>query len=223
MKIQDLILLEMPMPADWDKSKFTDRGSFAKQLAYAMERAPKIGSGSSRVAFEIPYEGRKTVLKIAKNGKGLAQNEHEAQMLNDYYLKGLGIVIPVIDYDEQSHMPRWIHTEFANKAKDSDFMKACGLNLADAIRMSEFLSGKERPRNPQEQAWYNEHADRLEDNEFIHAFVDLIGNYDLPVGDFRRLANWGIYNGSPVVIDIGVNNEVWASHYAPKEKKPRYY
>jgi hypothetical protein len=222
MKIQN-ILTEMPLPTDWDKNKFNNRTAFTKQIAYAKERAAKIGAGSSRVAFEIPFEGRKTVLKIAKNGKGLEQNEHEAQMFNDYYLRGLQITIPMIDYDEESDKPSWIHTEFASKARDADFVKVCGFNLAQTMQYAGFLSGKERPRTDTERAWFDEHQDRLEDNEFMHSLVDFIGNYDLPTGDYQRLANWGIYNGSPVIIDVGLNNEIFANHYSGKNKNnPRY-
>ena len=72
MKLHE-ILSEAPLPDDWDKSAYKSDKSFASQLRYAQERAKKIGAGSSRVAFEIEHQGRPTVLKIAKNKKGLAQ------------------------------------------------------------------------------------------------------------------------------------------------------
>jgi hypothetical protein len=65
----------VPPPDSWDTGIF--KKSYKKQIDYALERAAKIGTGSSRVVFEIEYEGRPTVLKIAKNAKGLAQNEKE--------------------------------------------------------------------------------------------------------------------------------------------------
>jgi hypothetical protein len=77
MKTFKQFITEMvPPPESWDRGVF--HKSFKKQLDYAIERAAKIGTGSSRVVFEIEYEGRPTVLKIAKNAKGLAQNEKEA-------------------------------------------------------------------------------------------------------------------------------------------------
>lgn len=86
-------LVESPLPDDWDKSTFKKGIPFKKQLDYAIERAEKIGSGSSRVAFEIEYKGRPTILKIAKNAKGLAQNEEEASLLSEPYIPE--IVIPI--------------------------------------------------------------------------------------------------------------------------------
>jgi hypothetical protein len=46
----------------------------------------------------IDYKGRPTVLKIALNAKGIAQNEVESSLLNDGYLRSLGILIPIIDH-----------------------------------------------------------------------------------------------------------------------------
>jgi len=63
MKIQEL-LQETPLPDDWDKSKYKSHNSFASRIRYATERAKKIGTGSSRIAFETEYEGRPTILKI---------------------------------------------------------------------------------------------------------------------------------------------------------------
>jgi hypothetical protein len=215
-------LIEMPLPADWDKSQFNNRNSFAKQIKYAKERATQLGVGSSRVAFEVPFEGRRTVLKIAKNSKGLAQNEHEAQKFNDYYLSDLGVTIPMIDYDEESNQPTWIHTEFAAKAKDSDFIKATGgLNLSNVIKFAEMMAGRNKSRRDSPE-FFEKWETKLEDNDLIRGLVELIGNYDIPTGDFTRLANWGVYNNSPVIIDLGLSNEIFTSLYSHKPQSPRW-
>ena len=59
------IIMEAPLPDDWDHSTYTHGKSFASKLKYATDRASKVGTGSSRVAFLIEYQGRQTVLKIA--------------------------------------------------------------------------------------------------------------------------------------------------------------
>jgi hypothetical protein len=209
-------LIEMPVPADWDKEKLGGRNSFASQIRYAKERAKQIGTGSSRVAFVVPYEGRQTVLKIAKNKKGLSQNEHEAGMFSDYYLKGLGVTIPMIDYDEDSITPSWIHTEFAAKAKPSDFIRATGLALHDLIRYAMMGCGKERPNGDQEKAWYQEWQEKLDENELASGLIDLLGSYDIPVNDFKAIGNWGIYDGGPVIIDLGLSHDIMTSLYSRK-------
>ena len=114
MRIKELF--EAPLPGDWDKSKFSPQTSFRAMVAYAKERAEQIGRGSSRVVFQIPYQGRVTALKIALNRKGIVQDQEEASLLSDWSGRQSGITIPVIDYDEEngSHIS-WIHTEFAEK------------------------------------------------------------------------------------------------------------
>ena len=84
MKLKNIIT-EVPLPSDWDDSQYKSHVPFAKRIRYAKARAKQVGVGSSRVAFVVPYQGRDTVLKIAKNKKGMAQNDYESQMFSDYY------------------------------------------------------------------------------------------------------------------------------------------
>ena len=65
----DRVIDEAPLPPDWDETQFTPKTSFKQRLAYALERAKKLGAGSSRVAMIIEYQGRPTALKVAKNKK----------------------------------------------------------------------------------------------------------------------------------------------------------
>lgn len=212
MKLQDL-LLEVPLPADWDKSTYKSNVSFAQRVRYAQERAKKIGTGSSRIAFEIEYQGRPTILKIAKNKKGIAQNDYEANMFEDYYLTGMGITIPMIDYDEQNDPPTWIHLEKAEKMRANQFRQFfSGLNPDQMIHLAKTMSGKWGLRvDPKTEEQYNK---IYEENETISSLVEMIGNYDIEPADFGRLANWGVYKGHPVIIDIGASTEVMKQHYS---------
>lgn len=213
MKLHD-ILNEAPLPDDWDKESFNSDKSFASRVRYAQERAKKIGVGSSRIAFEIEYEGRPTILKIAKNKKGIAQNEYESQMFGDYYLTSMNMTIPMIDHDEENDPPTWIHTEKAEKMKPAQFKKFfSGLDPYEVLDAVAYLAGKTRGRqlSPEKVELYNE---LFEENEYINNLVDIIGNYDIPPGDFARLANWGVYKNSPVIIDIGGSSEVLKLYYS---------
>lgn len=210
MKIKE-ILQEAPLPDDWDKSQYKSDKSFASRIRYAVERAQKIGTGSSRVAFEIEYQGRPTILKVAKNKKGIAQNDFESQMLNDYYFTGLGISIPMIDHDEENEYPTWIHTEKAEKMKPTQFKQFfSGLTPDEMMEVAKYGAGKIQVQ-PEKQEQYSQ---IIEDNEYIDSIVDLIGNYDIGEADLTRLANWGVYKNSPVIIDIGGSSEVMKLHYS---------
>jgi len=208
MKIQEL-LQETPLPDDWDKSAYKSDTSFASRIRYAVERAQKVGTGSSRVAFEIEYEGRPTVLKVAKNKKGIAQNDYESSMLDDYYFTGLGINIPMIDYDEENESPTWIHMEKAAKMKPNQFKQFfSGLTPDEALHVAQYGSGKIQVGEDSER-----YQQLIEDNEYLDSLVDLIGNYDIAFFDLTRLANWGVYKNGPVIIDIGGSSEVISQHY----------
>jgi len=202
MKLEEL-LNEAPLPDTWDKEVYNDRTSFAKRIAYAKDRAAKIGTGSSRVAFEVAYEGRPTILKIAKNVKGMHQNEYEAGMLSDYYLKGLQLTIPMIDYDEQSNQPTWIHTEKAGKVTPTMFKKFFGgMTPDDLVAYAKKSLGRKTYRDTSKFQGISEN------NEHVSDFIDLIGNYDIAEGDLSRLANWGVFNNSLVIIDIGGSSQI---------------
>ena len=99
---------EVPLPPDWDPAQMDMRQTFGNRLRYALDRARRIGGGSSRVVMTIEYQGRPTALKVAKNAKGLAQNEAEVEILADGYAGRLPIVIPLIDFDRENPRPTWI-------------------------------------------------------------------------------------------------------------------
>lgn len=207
MKFQD-IFESPPLPSDWDADIFNERVPFAVRVRYAKERAQQLGVGSSRIAFEIPYQGRSTVLKIAKNRKGAAQNEYESQMMNDYLLEQERIIVPIIDHDERSSQPTWIHVERAEKARNGDFIRATGgLGLNDLMRYINVAIG--RVRGNTEEMW----PDIDPENEFISGLAFLTGNYDIALGDIGRTTNWGIHRGRPVIVDIGASTEIIKQYY----------
>lgn len=199
-------LLEAPLPDSWSRDVFKS-GTFKDILAYAKERASKVGAGSSRVAFEIDYKGKPSILKIAKNGKGLAQNEAEVDLLSDGYLKHSSVLIPMIDHDEDNgDKPKWIHLQKADKIRESDIVKVCGGTLNDLIAYA--YKETENKNFP-----VGDPSKIDEESEFVNDFMDLIHNTDITLGDLRRLSNWGMYKGHPVIIDVGLNTEVFNLHY----------
>ena len=211
---------EAPLPPDWDLEQFHKPSTtFKSRLAYALERAKKLGTGSSRVAMTIEYEGRPTVLKVAKNQKGLAQNSVEASVLSDGYASQLGIMIPIIDYDEQNRDPVWIHTEMAQKATDKQL---CSLikcrDLWQLVRFAESIVGRSRFVTPKMVITTMRNDGASEEDieictEYANKLADLSSSYEVELGDFSNPRNWGIYQGRPVVIDVGLNSNVFKQYY----------
>lgn len=200
MRIKEL-LQEAPLPDDWDKDIFNERVPFKTRVDYAKARAEQVGKGSSRVAFVIPYQGRKTVLKVALNAKGMAQNDEEARLLEDWYIQKIGNVIPLIDYDERNSRPTWIHTEYATKITQKQLERYFGnIPMYQITSYLDKMSGKSRYGG-------SELPEKVLENENFQMLQDLVLNYSMPAGDLSRKANWGLYKGTPVIIDLGYTDE----------------
>ena len=225
MRIMELLgdtpIDEAPLPPDWDKSVFTPQNTYKKRIEYAVARAQKMGKGSSRTAFEIEYEGRPTILKVAHNVKGMAQNEEEAIILDDGYVQDLGITIPIIDYDEEHDQPVWIHMEKAQKATEKqlcNLMKCGTLRLLVAMA---FASTGKKGELSHEEVIRELKSDRFkytdEDvelcEEYAQNLTELAVNFDVNLWDFVRTANWGLFDGKPVVLDVGFTDAVKTAHY----------
>lgn len=211
---------EMALPADWDESMLGHDKTFKSRLQYALERAPKLGAGTSRAAFIIPDNGRETVLKVAKNKKGMAQNEAEVDILEDGYIGKMDIVIPLIDYDKKNPTPVWIQTEKANKLnrKRLEQLLYCD-ELDDGI--GDFMSavynvlGQRRNWMPTMKQIKQDLEDTTMSQEEIDIFFEyvnevamLVSSSSLLIDDLYNIGNWGEYNGRPVIIDLGFTEAV---------------
>jgi hypothetical protein len=217
--LDEQVLDEMPLPTDWDATQFKPGSTFKARLAYALERAKRLGTGSSRVAMTIEYEGRPTALKIAKNQKGLAQNEVEAELLSDGYIRQLPMVIPIIDYDEENRQPLWIHTELAQKASEKQLCAIMGCtSLRELVSLAQGISGKSRFTTYQGVVASMKRNGLTDEQietatEYANTLVDLNNSFDVEIGDFITAANWGLYQGRPVIIDLGFTTNVATQYY----------
>lgn len=213
---------EAPLPPDWDPEQLNLRQTFKNRLKYALDRAKRIGGGSSRVAMTIDYEGRPTALKVAKNAKGLAQNEAEIEILKDNYSGKLPIVIPLIDYDKANKRPVWLQTEIAKKIQAPTLMKLLHTPaLWLLINQVRNIIGQRKPHDMDDEKikkYYFNKADKTNWNpteedynmfrQYANELAELASSSTLDLGDLQSPANWGVYNGRPVVIDLGFTEAV---------------
>ena len=211
---------EMALPADWDPTALGHDKTFKSRLEYVLQRAPRLGGGSSRVAFVIPDQGRETVLKVAKNKKGMAQNEAELDILTDGYLGKLDIVIPLVDYDKKNPTPTWIQTEKANKVSNQKLAKMLHCNktnwgLTYLVYAVKNILGRKQKYMPDLDKIKQDLLDAGHTEQDLEIFMgyvdevaDLVGSSSLLEDDFNNASNWGEYNGRPVVIDLGFTDAV---------------
>ncbi len=175
-----------------------DLETYQARIKYAEENLDHISSGSSRLVYKSPDE---TIIKLAKNDKGIAQNKAESnpKMKSKFINKILSHA------DNYS----WIETHYLDKISESDFKDMTKLefeDFSDAIRyglkkVSE--SDKTKPKN----------FDKIK-NEEIYKEMKRIGeSCNLMPGDIARISSWGKKDGHPILIDAGLTKEVFEEFY----------
>lgn len=200
-------------PSSFSMDDFNNIKSYRGKVKYANDRLKKLGSGSSRIVFQIDNT---KVLKLAKNVKGLAQNEVET----DGYFHNMDITANVIDYDNKHEQPYWVEMELAIPINRNvkKLEQLLGVSLSE---LEVFLQANNpNARNGQMYASRipKERMDELWEHEYVSQLIDLVGNLDMEVGDLIRPSSWGMVKRSdgivPVLIDFGFTNNVRAHYYA---------
>lgn len=197
------VIAEMAYPTSFNMEEFKQLKSFAQRVKYCDQRLEKLGSGSSRIGYKIDDE---KVLKLAKNAKGIAQNEAEA---NPYLQNEYSIVARVF-YAHPDDL--YIEMELAEKLTKLKFKQIVGFDF-DSIYpyLDDRLGGRNSRR------YTGADKEILDENEWMYELGDMVGNYDLSYGDFNRLSSFGIVNrdGQPQVflIDFGLTNDVFDQFY----------
>jgi hypothetical protein len=197
-------------PTSFNIEEFKQLKSFNQRIQYCEQHLQRISSGSSRVVYRIDDE---KVLKLAKNKKGLAQNEAEVDYGTEIYLEG--IVANIFEYDENG---LWVEMELARKITESEFKRISGFEFKDFAaalnnyhhQRTNFRNGHKMPVDPEivEQMW---------EDEFVYGVFQYLGNYEVPVGDLTRLSTYGIVKrdgqDTIVLIDYGLTNNVYKDYY----------
>lgn len=200
--------------------EFSKIRTFAGKIKYADQNLTRIGSGSGRAVYDI--DGTK-VLKVAKNPKGIAQNEIEAPLGNDYYTKD--IVTEVFDNAEDDS---WLIAEKAKKVSESRIKQLTGIpSLARLYQYLRYIYEQSvKPNKNYPTRLSQEELELFYENEFASGLGDLIGNYNHSYGDMGRPSTYGevIRNGQPTIVltDYGLSDEVYSQHYDSSRKK-KYY
>jgi hypothetical protein len=198
-------------PSTWNKEEFAKITSFNGKMKYASTHLQKLASGSGRVVFVIDEH---KVLKIARNLKGCAQNQVES----DRYIANYDITTLAYDTGEdvKDVGPFWIEAERASKISPSRFKQLTGVSIKDLDLYLTLLDGYFKPQiDPKLK-------EELDNNEFVQDLTRLMGDYDMPMGDLRRISSYGevTRNGKPkaVLVDYGLTQGVYDDWYKVQMK-----
>ena len=158
-----------------------------------------MSSGSSRIVYLTPG---KTIVKLAKNDKGIAQNKAEAnpKMKSKYLNKILG----------HASNFAWIEVLYLDKIKEGDFEKMTGLNFGDfgealsyGLKNVSENSDREKPEN----------FDKVSKSDIYKELKDIGEKFKLLPGDLSRISSWGTKDGRPVLIDAGLTRDIFDEFY----------
>ena len=203
--------LDEDYPASFSMETFKSLGSHAGRNRYAAEHLKRIGSGSSRIVYKIDDE---KVLKLAKNDKGISQNETEIQWGNERYFSS--ILAQTIDSDDKG---LWVEMELARKISRPEFKKLVGFDINDV----EMYMRSTAERNKGRKSAFGldpELEERMDDNEFIASIVDFMLNADSLAGDLGSISSYGVVqregSDSVVLIDYGITEDIYKSQYVKK-------
>jgi hypothetical protein len=166
---------------------------------YAENNLSHLSSGSSRIVYLTPG---KTIIKLAKNDRGIAQNETEANpKMKSKYLN------PLISSADNC---AWIETHYLDKITEKEFEDMTGFDFEEfgsALRYGlkdvSGNSGKEKPKN----------FDKISKSDIYKELQDVGGRFKLMPGDLARISSWGTKDKRPVLIDAGLTKDVFADFY----------
>lgn len=202
--------LQEDYPSSFNMEYFKSLKSFAQRIKYCEQFLQRISSGSSRIVYKIDDE---KVLKLAKNVKGLSQNEVEISysQYNDINY----ICAKVFDYEDNN---LWLEMEFARKVSKGDFKRITGFSFEDyCAAIHNYGNQVSSSRSSYTKDVSPEIVAQMWENEFMYPIFNFIGNYDIPVGDLQRLSSYGIVQrdgvDAIVLVDFGLNKDVQSSHY----------
>jgi len=204
-------VLDEDYPASWSLEEFKKLTSYQQRIKYCETHLQRLGSGSSRIVYKIDDE---KVLKLAKNKKGLAQNDVEATYSSYHDISD--IVARVFDYDDND---LWVEMELARKLTPSIFKTITGFDFKDYCAT---LNNHYTEINPQKRG-YKMSVDpaiskAMWEQEFTYDMLSFVGGYDIPTGDLCRVSSYGVVhrNGSDqvVLVDFGLNDAVSKDHYS---------
>lgn len=181
------------------------RNLFGKKKAH-------LGKGSARAVY---YGNGGTVIKIAINEKGLAQNKVEMEKLemleDDLSDEQIRHIARLVDYDRSDRdEPVWLELKKAQKISAKQFENYFKIKFD---KFASFIRMIDKPNLFKKNEDFKSFADTERGQHLIDLMETLRWNYDMGIADFQGLRNWGIINGIPVLVDLGFDSTVFKKYY----------
>ncbi len=190
--------------------------SFAGKMRYADQNLKRLGSGSGRIVYDIDGE---RVFKLAKNTKGVAQNEEESG--TGKYPDTHSIVTKVF---ESADDDSWIIAEKGKKVNEKRIKELTGISSLNDLYY--YVRNFDARNHGQRELFHQEPeiVELLNENEFVQDLTNFIANYGQQPGDFGRPSSYGevLRDGQPTIVltDYGLTEDVYNTYYNRERKQP---
>jgi hypothetical protein len=173
--------------------------TYAARKKYAEKNLSHLSSGSSRIVY---LTSDKTIVKLAKNDKGLAQNKVESnpEMKSKYLNKIIS----------RAQNDVWLETHFLEKITEKQFESMTDIrfdDFGDSIRYGlkkiSINSDVDKPEN----------FDEVSKSDIYKEIKEIGEKFKLLPGDIARISSWGEKDGQPVLIDAGLTRDIFDEYY----------
>lgn len=215
-------LNEANYPQSFNMEHFKSLTSFNQRINYCNSTLERLGSGSSRIVYLIDDN---TVLKLAKNKKGVAQNEREIEVGTSSYYQGFNLFAEVYEYDDNG---LWLEMQYARRSKKNDFKRILGV---DFIFLQDFIqfTANHYLRNDEKRGYISQENEKYFgsdefwekiDNDYtiFNSIYDMLLNETTKsYSDLQKLNSWGVVKDNDgerlVLIDFGLTDDIFDNYY----------
>lgn len=172
--------------------------TFAAKKKYAEKNLERLSSGSSRIVYVMP-DG--TVLKLAKNERGVAQNKAEGnpKMKSRYLNETIGLA--------KNHS--WLNTYYLDKITEKEFEEMTDIDFklfGKCISYGLKKISSDSEKKPKD-------FDKIAKTKIYKEFERLGKEFNLLPGDMSRISSFGQRSGHPVLIDAGLTRKIFDKFY----------
>ena len=198
-------------PENFNFNELKKIKSYSGKRKYIQTHLGKpLGTGSARSVYRVDET---KVLKLAKNSKGLAQNEVEIDWGREKYFKD--ILANVLDFDNDEH--HWVEMELALKVSYNDFKRLWGINFKDLWIYLENVYMSNRGKGRYKYSQDEKIKEQFDENENVQNLITYMIEVEALPGDLAKINSWGRVfredGENLVLIDFGFTNEVYQSYY----------
>lgn len=208
MSLNESQELSEDYPSHFDMEHFKSLKTFAQRIQYCDANLKRIGGGSSRIVFKIDDQ---KVLKLAKNKKGIVQNEGEVDAASQSYYSNIA---EVFDYDENG---LWVEMELARKVTPMQFKTITGFDINDVKKYLQAFQNSTQGRSTSGFYLKPELEKAIMQDPFVDSLRDFIANTDALAGDVGTISSFGLVNRGGedvlVLVDFGLNEQDYNNLY----------